>query len=543
MVSLWGSKKPDGDDNDGASASNAERPTSSRSPAPPREEHRSTDERAPLLPRERRQPHSDGYLDPDDPAVSPYNLWSVRLVRHLTVLFLAVTFIWWVLLLVSIFVTPPGLSTRGSGFYDFSYTTLTAGNLLVTLLFFTAPSRAMRVLLGVVSFMLFVDMVIIVSVHRLRAEESGPGIASIVWAVFMGIWCIVTDRIVAWGKKEEEERLTGRAETRRTVSEWAKVTLATVVLSVYVVIAVFMTATLIIRASDAGLKIPGERIRINGNKYDVHLACVGNSTFDVAGNKVPTVLLEAGENPVEYQLAPWALAAQENGTISRYCYWDRPGYGWSDNAPSPHTAGMSADALSEALAIQGETGPWVLVSAGYGSVVSRIFSSRHARMVTGVLLIDPLHEDLLYRLAQPGRGFILWAYGIISPLGIEKVLGAVFKHRTKEDRVYGKVAYQGGKFIKAQLQENLVADSLTKSELVTARNIQSPETPFVLISSGVSNKRDSDWERKQRDLTKLTDKLVAWDVVDRAPHEVWRTFEGREIMEKRVKQLLSANSL
>ncbi|PNS20330.1 hypothetical protein CAC42_5780 [Sphaceloma murrayae] len=472
--------------------------------------------------------------------VSPYNLWSVRLMRHLTVVFLAITFIWWVLLLVSIFVTPPGLSTRGSGFYDFSFTTLTAGNLLVTLLFFTAPSRAMRVLLGFVSFLLFVDMIIIAAVHRLRAEESGPGIASIVFAVAMGIWCIVTDRIVAWGKREEEERLTGRAETRRTVSEWAKVLVGTIVLAVYLAITIFVTAALIIRASDAGLEIPGERIRIDGNKYDVHLACVGNFTHDSAGEKMPTILIEAGENPAEYELIPWANNAVENGTFSRYCYWDRPGYGWSDNAPSPHSAGMSADALSEALAVSGETGPWLLLSAGYGSVVSRIFSSRHARLVTGMILIDPLHEDLLYRLAQPGRGFMLWAYGIISPLGIQKVLGAIFSHRTREDRVYGKYAYQSGKFIKAQLQENLVADSLTKSELVTARNIQAPETPLVVISSGISNKRDSEWERKQADLTHLTDKLISWDVVERAPHEVWKTYDGRQMMEKRVKGLLKA---
>ncbi|KAG8623068.1 hypothetical protein KVT40_008044 [Elsinoe batatas] len=539
MVSLWGSKKPDGEDTDGGSGSHSERPTSR--PPPSRDEH--VDERAPLLQqRERRQPHSDGYLDPDDPAVSPYNLWSVRLMRHFTVLFLAATFIWWVLLLVSIFVTPPGLNTRGSGFFDFSFTTLTAGNLLLTLLFFTAPSRAMRILLGVVSLLLFVDMIIIVSVHRLIAEESWPGIASAIWAFLMGAWCVVTDRVVAWGKREEEERLTGRAETRRTVSEWFKVLIATIVLAVYVAITVFMTATLIIRATDAGLQFPGERIRVDSNKYDVHLACVGNVTHDKSGNTLPTVLLEAGEQPAEYELVPWAESARKNGTLQRYCYWDRPGYAWSDNAPSPHSAGMSADALSEALAVKGETGPWVLVSAGYGSVVSRIFSSRHTRTVTGLLLIDPLHEDLLYRLATPGRGFLLWAYGIISPLGIQRVLAAIFAHRTREDRVYGEEAYQGGKFIKAQLQENLIADSLTKSELVTSRAIQDQNTPFVIISSHVSIRRDNEWERKQRDMTHLTDKLVGWDVVEQAPHEVWRTYNGRQTMEKRVKQLLAVKA-
>ncbi|OCK93627.1 uncharacterized protein K441DRAFT_677934 [Cenococcum geophilum 1.58] len=72
----------------------------------------------------------------------------------------------------------------------------------------------------------------------------------------------------------------------------------------------------------------------------------------------------------------------ENSTISRYCYWDRPGYAWSDNAPSLHSAGVSADALSEALARAGEEGPWILVSASsvlvelsLGGVQERIAST------------------------------------------------------------------------------------------------------------------------------------------------------------------------
>ena len=40
----------------------------------------------------------------------------------------------------------------------------------------------------------------------------------------------------------------------------------------------------------------------------------------------------------------------------------------------------------------------------------------------------------------------------------------------QEDRVYGRNAYQSGNFIRAQLQENLVVDSLSKNEVVSARS-------------------------------------------------------------------------
>ena len=210
----------------------------------------------------------------------------------------------------------------------------------------------------------------------------------------------------------------------------------------------------------------------------------------------------------------------------------------SDTAPSPLSAGQAAEALSEALARAGEQGPWVLASAGIGSIYSRIFSSRHGRDVEAILMIDPLHEDLLKRIGAPGRGFMLWLRGILSPLGLDRVPGALFKGRSRVDRIWGKSAYQTGKQIFAKLQENLVAESLTKRDVTSSRAIQYPDTPIAIISSGIEIRRDSEWEKKQRDLTHLTQNLHDWDIVDKAPHQVWKTLDGREVIEKRLKQLV-----
>jgi len=194
--------------------------------------------------------------------------------------------------------------------------------------------------------------------------------------------------------------------------------------------------------------------------------------------------------------------------------------------------------LSEALARAGEQGPWVLASAGVGSIYSRVFSSRHGREVKGILMIDPLHEDLLGRVGRPGRGFMLWFQGVISPLGIDRIPGALFRHRNRMDRVWGRSAYQSGKMIFAKLQESLVAESLTKRDVTSSKAIQYQDTPVVVISSGDQIRRDSVWEEKQRDLTHLTRHLEGWDIVDKAPHQVWRTLEGREQIEKRLSKLV-----
>jgi len=385
---------------------------------------------------------------------------------------------------------------------------------------------------------LLVDMIIVLAVARLRVEEGWVGIASVIWATVIALFNVLTDRVVAWGKKEEEERLTGRQETRRSLKEWLAVMASFIIMVVQIVIVILLTATLVLRSRDASLAPPGERYYVDGDKYQIHLSCVGQVTYNADGKRNPTVLCEAGERPFEDTFDDWIYNAYQNGTIDRYCYYDRPGLAWSDNAPSPHSASMTADSLTEALVKAGEKAPWVLVSAGVGSIYSRIFSSRHIRDVRGIFLIDGLHEDLLYRIGRPGRGFMLWLRGAISPLGWDRLPGALFKGRTREDRTYGRSVYQGGKYIKAKLQENLVANSLTKNEVVQARNIQEPNTPLVVVSSGISTRNDREWNDKQQDLTKITDNLVAWDVVGGAPHEVWRTLEGRQILEKRLGELV-----
>jgi Region of unknown function (DUF2417) len=461
-------------------------------------------------------------------------------MRYITVIFLFLNFLWWTLLLVSLFVSPPGLYTRGSGFFDFAFVTLTGGNLLVSLLFFTEPSKVMRISSSIIALILLIDVIIIFAVGGVRHEESPVGIASVIWAFFIATWTIVADLIVEGGKRSEEIRLTGREETRRTLKEWLAVLATTVILVVFIVICVLMTGTLILRARDVSLAAPGTRIPIEGGKYSIHLACVGNVSHTASGARYPTLLLEAGEHPVKASFEPWAHSAMSNGIISRYCYWDRPGYGWSDNAPSPHSAGMSATALTEALAITDEKGPWIVAAAGYGAIVARVFASVHAKDVVGLLFVDPLHEDLLYRVGNAGRGFKLWGLGIISPLGLKRIPGALFNGRSREDRVYGISAGQGGKLLKARLQENLVADSLTKNEILAAQTIQDNMTPIVVVSSGIECGRDSEWDMKQEASTRITKNLIDWKIVGGAPHEVWTTSKGKNAMGKGLEKLMEA---
>lgn len=378
-------------------------------------------------------------------------------------------------------------------------------------------------------------MVLLLSVQQTRYEEGWVGTVSVVWALLMSLWTLLIDEAVKWGKAEEEERLTGRAETRRTLTEWTEVMIQTVAYAVMCVALVLMTLNIVLRALDAGVAPAGKLYWVDSDKYRVHVHCHGNKTTGK-----PTVLFEGGDWTVEYEFWGLAEGAVRNGTFPRYCFADRPGLGWSDTSPSPSSAGFVVDVLSEALAKAGEDGPWVLASAGIGSIYSRVFSARHGSAVKGLVLVDPLHEDLLPRaVGRASTGFWLWLRGVLSPLGLDRIPGAVFRGRTSRDRVYGRAAWQSGKHILAKLQENLVAGSFTRRDAQTSRSVQDRRTPLVIISSGKHVKASHEWERKQRDLTKLTDKLRHWDIVDGAPHDVWRTYEGRQKIEKRIGQLVN----
>jgi pimeloyl-ACP methyl ester carboxylesterase len=396
----------------------------------------------------------------------------------------------------------------------------------------------MRVLAAVLAFILFVASILIVSVPKLRSEEGPVGIVAVVWAFLVSLWAILADRVVATGKKEEEVRLTGRAETRRTLREWSMLFSATAILAVYIVISILLTSNLILRARDASLEYPGKRYSVDGGKYDIHLACFGSTIPNT-----PTLLLESpASKPNEYSLAPWALDNLLNSTVDRVCYWDRPGYAFSDTAPSPHSAGLSATALSQVLAQAEENGPWIIMAGGYGAIVARVFASMHEHDTAGLLLVDPFPESLLAERAGGfARGARVWAWSVLSPLGIGRFYGAIFKGRTREDRVYGRSVGSSGKFLRARLQQTLVADSLTYNDAVAAQTILSRSTiPLAVVSGGEKCKRDTRWCDGQKEASGNTGNLLGWEVVKDIGYgnEVWEEDKGGKVLKEWIKKLV-----
>ena len=157
------------------------RETASPDPEAQDQDYEDANERTRLIRPDRAERDRDGrpYLSPNDPAVSPYNLFSVRAARYFTIFLTLITAVWWMLMLILLFITPPSFHTRGSPFFAFSYSSIALSVLFVTLLFFSAPSKSVRILAASTGVLLLIQVIIILSVRRTRNEEFWVGITSI----------------------------------------------------------------------------------------------------------------------------------------------------------------------------------------------------------------------------------------------------------------------------------------------------------------------------------------------------------------------------
>ena len=152
------------------------------------------------------------------------------------------------------------------------------------------------------------------------------------------------------------------------------------------------------RAREAGRLPPriGKAVDVGG--HSLNLYCSGEGS--------PTVVLEAGGNEPGYA---WSSVQTKLANVTRACWYDRAGVGWSDPPPSPRTSATVTSDLHEILSRAGVPPPYVLVGASIGGEYARIYTSRYPHDVAGLVLVDPSHPD------QQEPPFMLSAFNLMSP--------------------------------------------------------------------------------------------------------------------------------
>jgi pimeloyl-ACP methyl ester carboxylesterase len=129
-------------------------------------------------------------------------------------------------------------------------------------------------------------------------------------------------------------------------------------------------------------------IRVSGT--DVAVRCLGSRR---AGE--PLVLLEAGGGN---GLDVWSRVQPPIAELTRVCAYDRPTL--IRNGGGPRSGSSPDDVVATLRGVLlglDEAPPYVMVGHSYGGMIVRLYATRYAVEVTGLVLVDSSHEDQLIR--------------------------------------------------------------------------------------------------------------------------------------------------
>jgi len=110
----------------------------------------------------------------------------------------------------------------------------------------------------------------------------------------------------------------------------------------------------------------------------IHAACIGHGS--------PTVLFEQGG---EASILNWQQVQPAITALTRTCFYDRAGFGYSDPPPGQITAITVTDDTRAVLVALHVKGPVVIVGHSIGGFYGTIYAERFPGAVAGLVLVDP----------------------------------------------------------------------------------------------------------------------------------------------------------
>ena len=104
------------------------------------------------------------------------------------------------------------------------------------------------------------------------------------------------------------------------------------------------------------------------------------------GNGSPTVLFEQGG---EGNIGNWKAVQPAISSLTRTCFYDRAGFGYSDPPHQAVTAVNVTDDLRALVRAKGIEGPIVIVGHSVGGFYATVYAARFPDDVAGLVLVDP----------------------------------------------------------------------------------------------------------------------------------------------------------
>jgi pimeloyl-ACP methyl ester carboxylesterase len=143
----------------------------------------------------------------------------------------------------------------------------------------------------------------------------------------------------------------------------------------------------------AEFAVPHRLVDIGGRR--LNLFCSGKGS--------PTVVFESPSGGAGWH---WWAVQPAIAAKTRACVYDRAGFGFSDASPRAADAENAVDDLHALLQAAGVAPPYVLVGNSFGGGAAELFTWHHPSEVSGLVLVEPMHEDENIRADAVSHGKI-----------------------------------------------------------------------------------------------------------------------------------------
>jgi pimeloyl-ACP methyl ester carboxylesterase len=200
-----------------------------------------------------------------------------------------------------------------------------------------------------------------------------------------------------------------------------------------------------------------------GGERRMNLVCMGHGS--------PTLVFEYAFGG---HMLTWQKIQVPASKVTRACFYDRAGYGFSDPSPRPMTAIAVTDDLHTLLHRAGVTGPVVLVAHSLGGLYATLYADRFLSEVAGMVLIDPsaanMHPSPLSAEEKAGSEAEKTKYrkcadleraGTLSPSNPHDCIPPMRAGRTPTEIAYLMKILLGPSFYESVLSED---ENITPSE-------------------------------------------------------------------------------
>jgi pimeloyl-ACP methyl ester carboxylesterase len=254
-----------------------------------------------------------------------------------------------------------------------------------------------------------------------------------------------------------------------------------------------------------------------------------------SGTGSPTVIFESNGGTPGYR---WLRLQREVAAFARACWYDRAGLGWSDPGPFPNHSESVAHDLHELLKAANIAPPYILVGHALGGFHVRVFRSFYPAEVAGLVLVDPMNEDMTIHIHNHNEMFrptVISILGVVGAVGLPRLTrgnpGPPKHGWTNEEWTTLVGLFRERKARLAAAQELPI---WVNGELARAGNCYG-DLPMVVLSAGIQDQEedpkldhDHQWKLQLHDrLARLSSRGMhrivpnsGHDIPDEAPEAV-----------------------